>query len=182
MLTVSYWMDHRAPNGGARENTQGAGGIYNPIGGTTIWTNQYPTELVSLAAYVSEDGLAGHQWKEKPIGHANFICFSTGEHQGQEVGVGGWGSGWGRVRGTFGIAFKCKWNKYLIKKKKKKLFYFPSNPFSFGDFYLMVLSSYLARGFYVYVVSYNLFFEHIKAHVLILREASYEFSWHSNGQ
>jgi hypothetical protein len=42
MLTVSYWMDHRAPNGGARESTQGAKGICNPIGGTTIWTNQYP--------------------------------------------------------------------------------------------------------------------------------------------
>jgi hypothetical protein len=42
MLTVSYWMNHRAPNGGARESTQGAEGICNPIGGTTIWTNQYP--------------------------------------------------------------------------------------------------------------------------------------------
>jgi hypothetical protein len=48
-----------------------------------------PPELVSLAAYVSEDGLVGHQWKERPIGHADFICLSTGEHQGQEVGVGG---------------------------------------------------------------------------------------------
>jgi hypothetical protein len=27
-------MDHRAPNGGARESTQGAKGICNPIGGT----------------------------------------------------------------------------------------------------------------------------------------------------
>jgi hypothetical protein len=48
-----------------------------------------PQELMSLAAYVSEDGLAGHQWKERPIGHANFICLSTGECQEQEVGVGG---------------------------------------------------------------------------------------------
>jgi hypothetical protein len=44
-----------------------------------------------VAAYVSEDGLVGHQWKERPIGRANFICLSTGERQGQEVGVGGWG-------------------------------------------------------------------------------------------
>jgi hypothetical protein len=36
-----------------------------------------PPELVSLASYVSEDGLASHQWKERPIGHANFICLST---------------------------------------------------------------------------------------------------------
>jgi hypothetical protein len=48
-----------------------------------------PLELVSLAAYVSEDGLVSHHWKERPIGHANFICPSTGECQGQKVGVGG---------------------------------------------------------------------------------------------
>jgi hypothetical protein len=59
---------------------------------------------MSLAAYVSEDGLVGHHWKERPIGLANFICFSTGECQGQQVGVGGWGGG--RVWGTFGIALE----------------------------------------------------------------------------
>jgi hypothetical protein len=42
-----------------------------------------------LAAYVSEDGLVGHHWEKRPLGIANFICLSTGEHQGQEVGVGG---------------------------------------------------------------------------------------------
>jgi hypothetical protein len=29
---------------------------------------------VSLVAFVSEDVLVGHQWKERPIGLANFIC------------------------------------------------------------------------------------------------------------
>jgi hypothetical protein len=29
-------MDHRAPNGGARESTQGVKGVCNPIDGTTI--------------------------------------------------------------------------------------------------------------------------------------------------
>jgi hypothetical protein len=29
-------MDHRAPNGGARESNQGAKGICNPVDGTTI--------------------------------------------------------------------------------------------------------------------------------------------------
>jgi hypothetical protein len=47
---------------------------------------------MSLAAYVSEDGLVGHHWKERPIGLANFICFNTGECQGQELGVCGKGS------------------------------------------------------------------------------------------
>ena len=91
MLTVRYWMDHRTPNGGARESTQGAKGICNPIGGTTIWTNQYPhhPRAVSLVAYVAEDGLVGHHWEERPLGLVNFICLSTGEHQGQEVGVRG---------------------------------------------------------------------------------------------
>jgi hypothetical protein len=79
----------RAPNGGARESTQGAEGVCNLIGGTTIWTNQYPPELMSLAAYAAEDGLVGHHWEERPLGLANFICPSTGEHLGQEVGVGG---------------------------------------------------------------------------------------------
>jgi hypothetical protein len=36
-------------------------------------------ELVSLVAYVSEDGLLGHHWKERLLGLANFICLSTGE-------------------------------------------------------------------------------------------------------
>ena len=46
-------------------------------------------ELLTLAAYVSKDGLVGHHWKERPIGLANFICPSTGESQGQKVGVSG---------------------------------------------------------------------------------------------
>jgi hypothetical protein len=65
-----------------------------------------PPELVSLAAYVSEDGLAGHQWKERPIGRADLICLSAGEHQGQEMGVGGLGSGCRSVWGTFRIALE----------------------------------------------------------------------------
>jgi hypothetical protein len=43
---------------------------------------------MSLAAYVTEDGLVGHHWEERPLGLANFICPSIGECQGQEVGVG----------------------------------------------------------------------------------------------
>ena len=46
-------------------------------------------ELLSLAAYVSKDGLVGHHCKERRIGLANFICPSTGEYQSQKVGMGG---------------------------------------------------------------------------------------------
>ena len=57
---------------------------------------------MSLAAYVTEDGLVGHYWEERPLGLAYFICPSTGEQQGLEVGVSGKGSrGWGTSIGDF---------------------------------------------------------------------------------
>jgi hypothetical protein len=46
-------------------------------------------ELLTLAEYVSKDGLISHHWKERSIGLLNFLCPSTGECQGQKVGVGG---------------------------------------------------------------------------------------------
>ena len=46
-------------------------------------------ELLTIAVYVSKDGPVSHHWKERPIGLANFICPSTGERQGQKMGVGG---------------------------------------------------------------------------------------------
>jgi hypothetical protein len=62
-------------------------------GTATLWVKQHyeltsTPELLTLAAYVSKDGLVGHHWKEKPIGLANFICSSTGERQGEKVEVG----------------------------------------------------------------------------------------------
>jgi hypothetical protein len=62
--------------------------------------------LSSVAAYESEDGLVGYQFKERPIGRANLICLRTGECQGQDVGVGVWGSRLGSVCGTFGIVLE----------------------------------------------------------------------------
>ena len=58
-------------------------------------------ELQTLAAYVSKDGLISHHWKERPIGHAYFICPSTGKRQGQRVGMGGQGSVAGEGMGDF---------------------------------------------------------------------------------
>jgi hypothetical protein len=53
---------------------------------------------MSLTVYLSEYGLVGHQWKERPIGHANFICLVQGNHRakkwewvGRGVGVKGIG-------------------------------------------------------------------------------------------
>jgi hypothetical protein len=36
MFIVIYKMEHRAPNGEARESTQESEGVCKPIGGTTI--------------------------------------------------------------------------------------------------------------------------------------------------
>jgi hypothetical protein len=40
MLPDNNWTGHRVPNGGVRERTEGAEGVFNPIGRTTISTNQ----------------------------------------------------------------------------------------------------------------------------------------------
>jgi hypothetical protein len=62
-------------------------------------TNTTP-ELVFLAAYVSEDSLVGHHWKERPFGLANCICLSTGEARANKREWGGRGVR-GRVWGDF---------------------------------------------------------------------------------
>jgi hypothetical protein len=52
-------MDHRAPSGGARESSQRAKGICNPIGGTTLRTNQYPGALDSSCICIK-------RWPSRP--------------------------------------------------------------------------------------------------------------------
>jgi hypothetical protein len=99
MLTVIYWKEHRAPNGGARESTQGAEGICNPIGGTTYKLTSTPRAHVSSC-------ICSRKWPSQPslggeaLGLAKIICPSIGKCQGQEAGVGGLGSrAWGGHRG-----------------------------------------------------------------------------------
>jgi hypothetical protein len=48
MLVAIHWTQHRVPNEGASERTQGAEGVCSPIGGTTIWTSQYPQSSQGL--------------------------------------------------------------------------------------------------------------------------------------
>jgi hypothetical protein len=40
MLAAKHWTEHGVPNGEGRERTEGTKGVCNPIGGTTISTNQ----------------------------------------------------------------------------------------------------------------------------------------------
>jgi hypothetical protein len=82
---------------------------------------------VSLVAYVAEDGLVSHQWEERPW---KIIGPSTGECQGQEVGVGGMGGLGSRAGGGYRglserklgkeIAFEMYMKKICNKKDKKK--------------------------------------------------------------
>jgi hypothetical protein len=99
MLTVSYWMEHRALNEGARESAQGAKGVDNSIGGTTIGTNQYPPELVSLVAYGAEDGLVGHQWEERPMVLRRLYAPVHGNARTRKQEGVGWEAGQGGREG-----------------------------------------------------------------------------------
>jgi hypothetical protein len=86
MLSANHWTEHKVPNGGARERTEGAEGPCSPIGGTTIWTNEIPQSSLGdqpstkeytspgvsfipmvPTAYVAEDDLVGHQWEKRPL-------------------------------------------------------------------------------------------------------------------
>jgi hypothetical protein len=78
MLTVIYWMEHRAPNEGARESTQGAKGVWNVIGGTTIWTNQYAPPSCFSSCICSREWPSCPSVGGRALGLGKIICPSTG--------------------------------------------------------------------------------------------------------
>jgi hypothetical protein len=116
MLTAIYWTEHRVPNEGARESTQGAKGVWSSLGGTTIWTNWYPQSSLGLncQSKKTHGGTHGSRcmcsrgWPSRSsvgweaFGPVKVLCSSIGGCQGQEVGVGGLGSrGRGKGIGDF---------------------------------------------------------------------------------
>ena len=119
MLTVIFWMEHRAPNVGAKESTQGAEGVCNPIIGTTIWTNQYPGALVSSCICII-------RWPSRPSLERE-AHWTLKLHIPQYRGMSGpkkWE--WvgrevrGRVWGTFGIALEMSLRKIRNKKQQQQ--------------------------------------------------------------
>jgi hypothetical protein len=94
-------MDHRAPNGGARESIQGAKEICNPLGATTLWTNQYPGALDSSYICIK-------RWPSRPSlereAHWTHKLYmpqyrgTPGPKNGNEW-VGKWGGGYGGLLG-----------------------------------------------------------------------------------
>jgi hypothetical protein len=92
------------PNGGDGESTEGAKGICNPIGRTTIWTNQYPRALDSSCICIK-------RWTSRPSlereAHRTHKLYmpqyrGTPGPKNENAWVGEWGVGWG----TFGIALE----------------------------------------------------------------------------
>jgi hypothetical protein len=102
MLTVIHWMEHRVPNEGARESTQGAEGVCSPIGRTTVWTNQYTQSSQGLnhqpkSTHGGTHGsscICSRGWPSRTsmgweaLGPVKVLCPSVGECQGQDMGVG----------------------------------------------------------------------------------------------
>jgi hypothetical protein len=92
MLTVSYWMDHGAPNGGARESTQGAKEICNPGSGTTIWTNQYPGALDSSCICIKRWPSRPSLEREAHWTHKLYMPQYRGMPGPKKMGMGGLGA------------------------------------------------------------------------------------------
>jgi hypothetical protein len=111
MLTAIHWTEHIVPNGIARERTQGAEGVSSPIGGTTIWTNQYTKSSQRLnhqpksthGGTYSNNCLCSRGWpcgtsvRGEALGLVKAWCPSVGEGQDGWVGVGGLVSRGGRM-------------------------------------------------------------------------------------
>jgi hypothetical protein len=103
MLTAIHWTDRRVPNGRARERTEGAEGVCNPIE-RTISTNQTPQSSQGLnhqlksihggthgsSHICSRRGPCQASVEGKALGPVKAPCPSVGECQGKEAGVGGW--------------------------------------------------------------------------------------------
>jgi hypothetical protein len=87
MFTANHWTELGVRNGGVRGRTEGAEGVCNPKGRTTIATNQtsqnsqalchQPRSIygrtMALAAYVAEDALSGIDGRRGPSSYASSI-------------------------------------------------------------------------------------------------------------
>ena len=56
---------------------------------------------MSLAAYVAEDGLVGHQWKERPLVLQTLYAPVQGNARAKKREWVGRGAGWGESIGDF---------------------------------------------------------------------------------
>ena len=101
MLTSIHWTEHRVPSRGSRESTQGAEGVWHPIGWTSVWTNQYlqsseglnhqpksthgethDSSCICSRGWPCQTSMGG-----EVLGPVKALCPSVGECQGQEAGI-----------------------------------------------------------------------------------------------
>ena len=54
-----------------------------------IITSTRPPELVSLVAYIAEDGLVGLQWEERPLVLQRLYAPVQGNARAKKMGMGG---------------------------------------------------------------------------------------------
>jgi hypothetical protein len=95
-------MEHRAPNGEARESTQGAEGVCNPIGGKQYELTSTPRACVSTC-------ICSRRWSSRPsLGREAPWSYKLHMHQYRETpgprSGSGWvgEQGWGRYKGLSG--------------------------------------------------------------------------------
>jgi hypothetical protein len=114
ILTPIHWTEHRVSNGGAREMTQGAEGVFSPTGGTTIQTNQYPQssqgvnhqskgthrETHGSSCICHKGRPCGTSMRGKVPGLVKAQCPSVGQCQDMEW-VDWWAGGGGDAMGVF---------------------------------------------------------------------------------
>jgi hypothetical protein len=82
MLAANHWTEHRVPNSRVRERTEEAEGVCNPLGKNNNINQPDPPKFpgtkpptlrvhmegpMAPAAFVAEDSLVRHQWKERPL-------------------------------------------------------------------------------------------------------------------
>jgi hypothetical protein len=84
----------------ARESTQGAEGVCNPIGRTTKSTNQSSQGLnhQPRSTHRGTHGsshICSRRWSCQALGPVKARCPSVRECKGWETRVGGWVGGWG---------------------------------------------------------------------------------------
>jgi hypothetical protein len=72
---------------------------------------------LTLAAYVSKDGLVGHHWKERPTGQANFMPQYRGT-LGPKYGNGWLGEWGGEGVGDFWDSIGNVIEENTLKKKR----------------------------------------------------------------
>jgi hypothetical protein len=105
VLIANHQTNHEFPNGGGRGRTEGAEGVCNPIGRTTISTNQTPQSSHGLNHQPKSTRGGTHGSRcicsrglpylvsmgGEALGPVEARCPSVGECEGTEAGVG-WGA------------------------------------------------------------------------------------------